>query len=265
MGAVLVVLVPCIGFLWGISLIMGYTVNHSKLSPRVPREDKGCLAPNISTILPSGVWAGKRCFILCGGPSLEGFDFSQIQSELTIGVNKSFASFSSTICYAMDQRFYDSVTFPNRKDSKSIELHNQWVSYRGIKVFLKHPGKWTFDPSVYVVKDIQKRLLSFDVEAGIFPGNNSGFGALMLAVALGATKIYLLGCDMKVDKERKRTHFHDGYSHQRIEKLENVLPKFAEEFVRFSDVIREHGISVVNLNMDSALDCFPKENIRNIL
>jgi len=244
---------------------MGYTVNHSVLAGRVPREEVECLALNVSSVLPMGVWKGKRCFILCGGPSLEGFDFNQIQNELTIGVNKSFVSFPSTVCYAMDQRFYDSVTYPDRRDAKSVQLHNQWIKYAGIKVFLKHPGKWVFDPSVYIVHDIQKRALSLDIDTGIFPGNNSGFGALMLAIALGVTQIYLLGCDMKISKDRKRTHFHDGYSHQRAEQLEKALVKFAKEFIRFSGVIHEQGITVVNLNPDSALNCFPKKDIRDVL
>jgi len=244
---------------------MGYTVNHSVLSKRVSRKDVDCLASNISSVLPTGAWKGKRCFIICGGPSLEGFDFNQIQNELTIGVNKSFISFPSTVCYAMDQRFYDSVTYPDRRNANSVQLHNHWVKYSGFKVFLKRTGKWVFDPSVYVVHDIQKRVLSLDVAAGIFSGNNSGFGALMLAIALGSTQIYLLGCDMKIDRARKKTHFHDGYAHQRVEQLEKVLPKFAKDFISFAGTIQEQGISVINLNMDSNLRCFPKEDIRNIL
>jgi hypothetical protein len=244
---------------------MGYTVNHSKLATKLPREDMGCLAPNVSSVLPTGVWKGQRCFILCGGPSLEGFNFGPLRNERTIGVNKSFITYPTEVCYAMDQRFYDSVTYPNKKDPRSALLHNQWLKYTGIKVFLKYSGRWEFDPSVYIVHNIQKRVLSLDVEAGIFSGNNSGFGALMLAIALGSTQIYLLGCDMKVDHVKKKTHFHDGYSHQRFEQLESVLPKFAKDFTSFAGVIYEQGIKVVNLNMDSALNCFPKEDIRNIL
>jgi len=244
---------------------MGYLVEHSKTTKIIPIADKGCLAPNLSTILPSGSWSGKRCFIICGGPSLEEFNFGLLQNELTVGINKSFTKFNSTVCFCLDQRMYDNVTYPNRKDPKNVSLHQKWQKYTGIKIFVKYKGKWAFDPSVYVVNDIRRQVLSMDLAEGIYPGNNSGFGALMLAVALGANPIYLLGCDMKIDHKKKKMHWHDGYSHQRFGSLEKTLPKFMKTFERFSSIIRKQGISVVNLNPDSALNCFPKEEISNIL
>jgi hypothetical protein len=244
---------------------MGYLVKHSKTPKIIPVSEKDCLAPNISTLLPSGAWQGQRCFIICGGPSLEGFDFSLIQNEKIIGVNKSFVQYNSTVLYAMDQRMYDSVTYPNRKDEKSIQLHKQWLQYSGIKIFLKNKGKWEFDPSVYVVNNIEKQTVSFDLKQGIYGGNNSGFGAMMLAIALGVKQIYLLGCDMSIDRERKKTHWHDGYNHQKIETWDNILPKFIEEFTHSAGSILAQGISVINLNKNSALNCFPKADIRDIL
>jgi len=244
---------------------MGYLINHRKIAKVIPTEHDECKAPDISSILHCRSWEGHRCFILCGGPSLENFDFTPLQKELTIGVNKTFIRFPTTICFAIDQRLYDSVTYPNRKDSRNVELHAQWLKYSGIKVFVKYPGKWRFDSSIYVVKAIKRKVISLDLSTGIYPGNNSGFGAMMLAIALGSTQIYLLGCDMKVDRQKRRTHWHDGYVNQRFEALEAVLPKFAKEFSTFADTIQKQGIEVVNLNPDSALECFPKEDIRNIV
>jgi len=244
---------------------MGYLINHSRLSKVIPTKDAGCLASKLSSVLSSDSWKGRRCFVICGGPSLADFDPNLLQNELTIGINKSFVRFSTTINYAMDQRLYDSVTYPNRKDSSCVSFHQKWSAYRGLKVFLKYSGKWTFDPSVYVVDNIKKRALSLDVGTGIFSGNNSGFGGMMLAIALGCTQIYLLGCDLKVDSVSKKTHWHDGYAHQKFESVQNILPKFIKEFSSFSSIINKQGISVVNLNPDSALTCFPTEVIQNVL
>lgn len=244
---------------------MGYTVDHSKTAQIIPTGIKDCLAPNISTILPSGIWRGKRCFIICGGPSLVGFDFSLIQNEKTIGVNKSFVQYNTTVLYAMDQRMYDSVTYPNRKDTKNVQLHNQWIGYSGIKVFMRDKGSGHFDPTVYVVDSISEQTISLDISKGIYTGNNSGFGAMMLAIALGSTQIFLLGCDMKIDKEKKKTHWHDGYNHQQLKTWDNILPKFIEEFTHSAGSILKQGISVVNLNRFSSLNCFPKADIRDVL
>ena len=70
---------------------------------------------------------------------------------------------------------------------------------------------------------------------------------------------------MKIDEAKKKTHWHEGYKHQKIDSVKNILPKFIKEFESFSSIINKQKISVVNLNQDSALNCFPKDDIRNIL
>jgi hypothetical protein len=244
---------------------VGYLLSKRRTARIVPRKPSPCKAKPITEILNSDSWAGKRSFILCGGPSLEGFDFNRIRNEKTIGINKSFSQFDTTICYAMDQRFYDSITYPNRADQESVALHNAWLRFPGLKAFLKVNEKTKLDPNVYYVEAIKKRLVSLDISQGIYAGGNSGFGGMMLAIALGSRQIYLLGADLKVDEKRKKTHWHEGYKKQKIENLVKVLKAFKKEFEHFAEAIRELGVEVVNLNPDSALECFPKKDIREVI
>ena len=95
--------------------------------------------------------------------------------------------------------------------------------------------------------------MSKDITHGIYGGNNSGFGALMLAIALGANPIYLLGYDMKIES---KTHWHSGYPNQNAEKLRNRLLIFKKQFEEFANPIKKLGIDIVNLNPNSALSCF---------
>ena len=254
---------------------MGFTINHNKLKrnriirrkPTNLRLNRNmvCRASYITEILPTGSWKDKTCFLLGGGPSLKDFDFDIIGNELTIGVNKSFTKFPTTITYCMDVRFYDMVT--NAHDVKWKELHQKWLAYKGIKLFLKRSVKSKFDSSVYVVSNLDKKALSLDLSKGIWGGNNSGFGALSLAIALGATRIGLLGYDLKVQKTQKgiETHFHGGYGLGREKSFQSKLDKFKMCFEEFSPTIAQQKIIVVNLNPDSALECFPKEDIRTFL
>jgi len=231
----------------------------------IPRKESPCKAKPIMDILNCNSWEGKRCFLLCGGPSLENFDFLTIQNEKTIGINKAFIQYNTNILYGMDQRFYDSISFSNRADQESAAVHNSWLRYSGIKVFLRTSYKTKFDPSVYFVNGLEKKQISLDISQGIYGGGNSGFGGMMLAISLGCKEIYMLGLDLKVDEKRKRTHFHEGYKNQRIENVIKVLKDFKKEFESFASSIKELGISVINLNPDSSLDCFPKKDIREIL
>jgi len=243
---------------------MGIVIKHSRAPKVVVSRKQKCLARPITEVLSSSSWKGRRCFILAGGPSLAGFDFNLIKDELTIGINKSFTRFPTTLNYAMDLGFYNLVMNSTSKDARAKQLHQQWLSYRGIKVFLKRPG-FRLDSSVFVVNNLREQRLSFDLEEGIFGGSNSGLGALMLAIALGATKIGLLGYDMKVDNVMKRTHWHEGYSHQRFDTMQSKLDKFKIPFEELAPAIEEAGIEVVNLNKNSGLHCFPKDSLENFL
>jgi len=224
-----------------------------------------CKAPCITEVLPSGAWKDKTCFILGGGPSLKDFDFNLIKNFKTIGVNKSFTKFPVDINYAMDIRFYDMVAYT--KNTKWKELHQQWLAYKGIKLFLKRSTKSKFDDNVYIVNHLAAKALSFDLQRGIYGGNNSGFGALMLAIALGCKRIGLLGYDMKVQKIAKKieTHWHGGYGLGRAESFQSKLDKFKLCFEEFVLSIRKQGIVIVNLNPTSALDCFLREDIKTFL
>lgn len=243
---------------------MGYLISKQRTTRIIPRNPSPCKAKSITEVLNSKSWEGKRSFIICGGPSLSEFDFNTIRNECTIGINKSFLKYDTTICYGMDQRFYDSVTYANRADHESVEVHNAWLRYRGLKVFAKLSEKSKFDPNVYVVKAFKKKCISLELRKGIYSGNNSGFGGMMLAIALGSKQIYLLGCDMKVDLKNRKTHWHEGYKHQQIENLVRILNQFKLEFESFADSIKKLGIEVTNLNPNSALECFPKKDIREI-
>jgi len=220
---------------------------------------------NVSEILQSGCWSGQKVMILGGGPSMKGMRFDQMPIGLKIGINKAFQDYPVNVNYAMDKRFFDEITYPQKADPKNADLRQKWAAFAGIRVFLRVDPQDKFGPSVYLVENVTQKAISFDLTVGIYGGKNSGFGALMLAIALGCTKIGLLGYDMKVDTEQKRTHWHEGYWHQQhrdideeLRSMQVKLDAFREEFEEFADSIRQHDIQVYNLYRGSALNCFPK-------
>ena len=56
-------------------------------------------------VLPDKAWEGKPCFIIGGGPSLEGFDWNRLKGKRTIGINRAFEKFEPTIIFSMDTRY----------------------------------------------------------------------------------------------------------------------------------------------------------------
>lgn len=225
-------------------------------------KNQKCSAKRISDIFEPGMLENVRCFIIAGGPSVKNLDFSLLENEFTIGINKSFLKFNTDICYMMDWSLYRYVSYPGVKQEQK-EINEIWINYKGYKVFLCPREKRRFEKDVYIVDRASERKLNKDFKQGIFPGRNSGLGAIMLAILLGSTEIYLLGYDLKISK--KETHWHNGYAYQDATSFSKRLDMFKKEFEVLSKDVEEQNISVVNLNPESTLECFPKDTLDNVL
>jgi len=213
-----------------------------------------CRATELCSILGPEAWKGRSCFLIGGGPSLEDPSCVATISKLiaggalTIGVNKSFL-FGTTLCYAMDEQFYNLVT-------TDPDINKDWKAYQGMKIFISRSKQMRLDSTVYSVHSLDRKVLSFDIGQGIYPGNNSGMGAIMLACALGCKKIGLLGYDFSVRAEDGKTHWHAGYKNQEAKEMPKVLNEFKLAIEEFADVWKVNGIDIVNLNSASSLQCF---------
>lgn len=210
---------------------------------------------HISTILADGAWAGHRCFIMGGGPSLRGFDFSQLKGEKIIVINRAFEVCPfADIMFSMDNRFYNWLV--RGQLPGSLE---KFMAFKGLKVWLEVSNN-SYHHGIYYVVGLPTDGIPYSLKAGIYHGNHSGYGALQLALVLGAGPIYLLGYDMK--HQGTATHFHSGYPSRQGA---HTLFSFKSGLERLAPMIRKAGRKVINLNPDSALRCFEFGNIKEIL
>jgi hypothetical protein len=251
---------------------MGYYLTRNKKARRFrvcPRgiSPKPIKITELHTVMDSASWKNKRCFLLGGGPSLRTFNFDLLKNEMVIGINKAFLKFSSQINYIMDQKLYDYLTLQCNGDVRRKQIQEAWNNYIGVKLFFHSAINLERDDVIFIRRKV-KRELSSDIQEGIFGGSNSGFGALMLAIALGCNPIYLLGFDMKIDEhggEDKMTHWHEGYYNQVPSVFKQKLKQFSTVFEEFAPKIAEAGFNVINLNLDSGLECFPKGEVKKVL
>lgn len=170
--------------------------------------------------LEDGAWSGRRCFVVGGGESLKGFDWSRLEGELTIAVNATAKRMSlpPTIAFTMDAAYA----------RKQIDPHGQTLPWEdGVGLARPQNPEWAALPSVKVFHDATpdgwpwegwlERGFSAHIgssgwlrwgtslEDGLVWSCNSGLGAINLADVLGASPIYLLGFD------GHGAHFHDDY------------------------------------------------------
>ena len=203
-----------------------------------------------SGVLRDGMWRGQRCFLIGGGPSLRGFNWDSLDGELTIGVNRVIEKMTPTILYSMDTRFIRWLL----SGRYGAEARDKFINSECLRVCLRNDPKFIFPQYVHQIPCVGGPAWSKSLNQGLGGGSNSGYGALNMAVLLGASPIYLLGYDMMGDGNGHQAHWHDGhpetqkgkiYSEQFIPKYEAALPN-----------IKETGARVINLNPLSAMKCF---------
>ncbi len=94
-------------------------------------------------------------------------------------------------------------------------------------------------------------------------GGNSGYQAVHLAAHFGAKRIVLVGFDMKEGKNNRRHWFgnHPGSLNARG----NFIP-WARQFKMLADYLENKlRIDVINCTTDTALTCFRRANLEDVL
>jgi hypothetical protein len=148
----------------------------------------------------------------------------------------------------MDDRFLKWI----KMGKYGANARERLANYPGYKIWTSNTKKNNSDGIQYFNRPPQD-VWSGNLRDGIGSGCNSGFGALNLAVLLGASPIYLLGYDMKGGDDGKQSWFHDGHPSVQDNK---VYKRFLDQFSGNLQNIKSSNARIVNLNPSSNLKCF---------
>lgn len=92
----------------------------------------------------------------------------------------------------------------------------------------------------------------------VHTGKNSGYAAINLALHLGATRVLLLGYDMKMDGDKR----HWFGAHPAGMEVDSNYPSFIERFRTIEPAA--YGMEIWNVTRSTALDCFPCFNLDEV-
>lgn len=182
-------------------------------------------------------------YLVGGGPSLRGFDWSKLYNKTTIAINRAFEVCPKTsIIYFSDLRFWHwyqdkLIKHPAKKITGSRLIHSDVINYKitGSK--------------------------GLDLMAGCLrSGNSSGYAAINLAVHLGATRIILLGYDMSMQQQYH--HWHNGYATLFSSRCFSKMLPF---FDSLKKPLERLAIEIVNACPGSKINVFPKIALDEIL
>jgi len=215
-----------------------------------------------SDYVRNNAWKGRRCFIIGGGPSLKNVDLDLLRNEITIGINRAYEKLTPSILFGVDPQMWGWVE-QGKCGEESKRKFNEYKGYKVWMALLSKRGKMQlFPPDFYLVDEDDRGGYKIGTTDLLSFKNNSGYGAINLAAALGANPIYLLGFDMQGDKQGKQKWWHDGYP---IDYGEGVYPTYIDEINGFAPELKRAGFEVINLNPKSALKCFPFGEYRKVV
>lgn len=98
----------------------------------------------------------------------------------------------------------------------------------------------------------------------IHQGANSGFQALNMALLWGAERIILLGYDMQV-KDPKHPHFFGLHKGMRNPSPTNTAHWVEKYKTAVKTLDRFPGQTVINCSRETALECFTRKNLEEVI
>lgn len=212
--------------------------------------------------LVDGMWDGRTCIIVGGGPSLRGFDWDRVARA-----QADFVRYLWGPCVIAINRARESVLAPDLWLAADAQF---WRTrprdgYGCTRVWVDHEllGQAQVDVGLRCAAPDgtpnRHWALAWgrSLEEGVGIGGNSGFAALNLADILGASAVYLLGFDMQGG------NFHDGYGTPGP--TENTFRLWIEAFRWAATQVRSKVVVLEVTPGDSKLDCFEKRLAKEVL
>lgn len=196
----------------------------------------------------TGFFRGDDVYIVGGGPSLAGFDFSRLDGRRVIATNNAIEDVKNPdILLFVDEYFVNQL----RND---IGINPYSVPYRilagpSTKLKKEHPV-YIFYEATAISKN----------PSNLFSITHSGSAAINAAIIGGAERIFLLGFDMKFYNgmshyhSTRRAHRHDGSQNE--ERYRKKIHLY-EKYYQFKNIF--------NLSHDSALTGFNRMSLDDVL
>lgn len=216
---------------------------------------------------------GKRCFIICNGPSLRPEDLTKIHEagDVSIGMNMIARIYDKTPWRADYLLATDGICFKER--NRDLVFNNKAkITFCNMSMFLKMPslpGKKIFLNLKNSRTLLDKPKFSEKAEDYLYSIGTTTFEAIELAKYIGCSEVYILGCDMSyavnIDKQGRIYYSESGKNHfykKENDIVSHVTPyptwemeaayDFAEKYSR------SNNFRIFNATRGGMLDCFER-------
>ena len=201
-------------------------------------------------------WDDKPVAVVCGGPSLVGFDFQKLRGAHVLAVKGSMFDIRwADAGFGLDMPRYTEWRdrLANLESRVYWAVPEEWLPRTG-----PPPSK-----NVTFLKRLPGEQLSKD-PSEIYGGGTSGFGALQICIHKRAKKIVLFGYDYNGNYDAHQGFRHnDAHYVRRREQSAANWELWATHFGVYVSYLNDNGISIANACPQSSIRCFQKVDLED--
>lgn len=208
---------------------------------------------------------GQRCIIACNGLGLNDVDMSLLAGEIVFGLNRFQLKPDLPVTYGVAtnklvlEQFGSSILL--------ADVHALFIP--------PTPGLWA--SHVYGLHlDTEEERFSHDVTHSIWGGHTVTFAALQLAYFMGFHQVILIGCDHRYEYSGEpneelvsggadQNHFSGDYFGAGVRWNAPDLQNAERAYTMARDFYEAAGRSIINCSTNSALEVFPKRELKEVL
>lgn len=215
---------------------------------------------------------GKRCFIICNGPSLRVEDLERIKAhgDISIGMNLIGRIYSKTSWRADYLVAYDGICF-EEGNKEIVDATDCKGKFYGEQHFFK--TRKAKGVTYYLNIDGDRALLdapqfSLDLTEKVFSIGTSAYQAVQIARWLGMTEIYIIGCDMSYAvnvhrdgsiSKNSKSHFYE--ENDKVNKQTIQIWEMEAAFDALDRLSREMGFRVYNATRGGHCESFERVDV----
>lgn len=213
---------------------------------------------------------GERCFIIATGPSLTFNDLNLLENEITFGMNSITKIFSDTdwrpTYYGIqDRQVYEKMEpsiLENYKNSNNVFVADQLEYYFNIPDnFIVFPYNGNYHIFGRRYEDYSAKFSDNAYEV-VYDGYSITYSLIQIAVYMGFSEIYLLGCDCNYPKGQKNHFVESGFVDKNAASNPARMNVGYQKAKEYADA---HNIKIINCTRGGMLEVFPRMNLEDVL
>lgn len=232
------------------------SVRHKNVMREAEKRKKGYCDPRFEKIRAlKGIYSGERCFIICTGPSLTLEDVNCLKNEYTFGMNSIYKLFNQTDFRPSYYGIIDAGVFDRfRNDADFATIENVLFPDFLLERCGEPPFRDGYTLFPFDYEGPSSNQFSDNAYIMVYDIATVTYALLQIAVYMGFTQIYLLGCDCNYSGEKMH---YDGDNHGR-ENMGNSEQDCITAYKVAKQYADAHGITIYNATRGGKLEVFPR-------